>query len=194
MVRKLIEKIKVPNNSEMEACKRILSNTHIQNVVNVVAYLSFQVTKISPNTQIENKKKRRLSEVRTGQIQGIGHGSGRWKSERCDGVSGHVIGGYGGGGCGGDPDLPYNNRNGVHIQEIYRDFSSADWDVLQGNSQSYVRRQRSCERAGGGCSNDGAYGGRGSGKLQHISDTYTVWYDSVPGGCVRGGIGAHNGA
>ena len=33
----MLEKIKVPNNSEMDACKRILSNTHGQNFVNAVA-------------------------------------------------------------------------------------------------------------------------------------------------------------
>ena len=66
MVRNIPEKIKVPNNSEMDACKRILLNTHGKNFVNAVAYLSGQVTTIFPNSQIKNKNKRRLSEVRNG--------------------------------------------------------------------------------------------------------------------------------
>ena len=38
---------------------------HGHSFVNAVAYFSGQVTKIYPNAKIENKKKRRLSEVRT---------------------------------------------------------------------------------------------------------------------------------
>ena len=50
----------------MNACKHIFSNTHVQNFVNAVAYLSVHITKIFPNAQIKNKKKRMLSVVKTG--------------------------------------------------------------------------------------------------------------------------------
>ena len=40
MVRKMLEKIQVSNNSEMDACKRICSNTHAGDFVAAVAYLS----------------------------------------------------------------------------------------------------------------------------------------------------------
>ena len=66
MVRNTIEKIKVPNNLKMDACKRILLNTHGHNFFKAVTYLSSQVTQIFPNAQIENKKKLQLLEVMTG--------------------------------------------------------------------------------------------------------------------------------
>ena len=44
MLIKMIEKIKVPNNSEMNAFRSIFLNTHGQNFVNAMAYLSGQVT------------------------------------------------------------------------------------------------------------------------------------------------------
>ena len=37
MVRKMLEKMKVPNNLEMNACKRICLNTHGENFSNAVA-------------------------------------------------------------------------------------------------------------------------------------------------------------
>ena len=52
MVRKMLENVKLPNNLEMEACNRILLNTHGHNFANAVAYLYGQVTKIFPNAQI----------------------------------------------------------------------------------------------------------------------------------------------
>ena len=63
----ILEKIKVPYNSEMEDFKRIFLNTNGHNVFNVVAYLSGQVKKIFLNAKIENKKKLRLSKVITGR-------------------------------------------------------------------------------------------------------------------------------
>ena len=56
MVIKFLEKIKVPNNSEVGACKRIFSNRHGQNFFNSVAYLSCHVTKIFQKVQVKNKK------------------------------------------------------------------------------------------------------------------------------------------
>ena len=76
-----------------------------------MAYLSRQVTEIFPNLQIQNKKKRRLSEVRTGIGQGRGRYHVNWKSNRRDGGSGR-----GGVGRGGNKDCPYINWNGVDIQ------------------------------------------------------------------------------
>ena len=52
MVRKMLEKIKVPNNSGMDACKRIFLNTHGQIFFNAVAYLSGQVIEIFPNEKL----------------------------------------------------------------------------------------------------------------------------------------------
>ena len=63
MVRKMLEKIQVSNNSEMDACKRICSNTHGHDFVAAVAYLSGQVTELFPSAQLESKKKRRVSEM-----------------------------------------------------------------------------------------------------------------------------------
>ena len=63
----MLENFRVPNNSEMGACKRICSNMHGQNFFNEVAYLSGQVTKIFQNAKIENKNKCRLLEARKGQ-------------------------------------------------------------------------------------------------------------------------------
>ena len=76
MVRKMLENMKVPNNPKIDDCKCIFSNTHGQIFFNAVAYLSVQVTQIFPNAKIENKKKRQLSDVRTGQGGGRGHGHG----------------------------------------------------------------------------------------------------------------------
>ena len=84
----MLEKIKVPTNLEMEACKRILSNTHGKNFVNAVAYLSSQVAEIFLNAQIENKKKLQLSMVRYEQRQGRRRGRGCWKSDRRAGCGG----------------------------------------------------------------------------------------------------------
>ena len=84
MVRNMLEKIEVPNNSEMDACKCIFSNTNGYNFINAVAYLSSQVTEMLPNVKVKNKKKHRLLKVRTGQGRGIGRGHGRWKSDRRD--------------------------------------------------------------------------------------------------------------
>ena len=55
-LKKIIEKIIVPNNLWMKACKRIFLNMHGQIFVNTVAYMSGQVTKIFLNAHIENKK------------------------------------------------------------------------------------------------------------------------------------------
>ena len=55
MVRNMLENIKVTNNLEIDAYKRIFLNTHGKNSVNAVAYLSVQVTEIFSNEQIENK-------------------------------------------------------------------------------------------------------------------------------------------
>ena len=62
MVRKMMEKMNVPNNAQMEACKRICSSNHGTDFVGAVAYLSSQLTEIFPTTQLESKKlyKRRL--------------------------------------------------------------------------------------------------------------------------------------
>ena len=122
----MLEKIKVPTNLEMEACKRILSNTHGKNFVNAVAYLSSQVAEIFLNAQIENKTKLRLSELRTALGQGRGCGRGFWQSDRRERGCGR-----GGGGCGVYPDRPYNTWEVVDIQYISRDFRSANWDALQ---------------------------------------------------------------
>ena len=76
MVRNMLEKINVPNKSEMDACKRVCSISQGRNFVNSVAYLSDQATKVFPNAKIENKKKRRLSEARTLRGRGKGHDHG----------------------------------------------------------------------------------------------------------------------
>ena len=72
----MLEKIKLTNNLEMDPCKCILLSMHGHNFVNAVDYLSGQVTEIFPKAQVKNKKKCRLSEVRTrqGQERGIGRG------------------------------------------------------------------------------------------------------------------------
>ena len=56
MVRNMLEKVQVSNNSDMDACRRIFSNSHGDNFIAAVSYLSTQVTEIFPNTQIEAKK------------------------------------------------------------------------------------------------------------------------------------------
>ena len=109
----ILEKIKVPYNSEMEDCKRIFLNTNGHNVFNVVAYLSGQVKKIFLNAKIENKKKRRILEVRTGQI--LGRGRGICKSNILNGGSGCGRGGHSERGRGNDMDHPFNTWNGVDI-------------------------------------------------------------------------------
>ena len=64
MVRKMLEKVQVSNNGQIEACKHICSSTHGANFVDAVASISAQVTEISPNSQLEGKKacKRCISE------------------------------------------------------------------------------------------------------------------------------------
>ena len=63
MVRKILEKMNVPNNAQMEACKWICSSNHGTDFVGAVSYLSAQVTEIFPTAQLESKKsyKRRIS-------------------------------------------------------------------------------------------------------------------------------------
>ena len=39
MVRKMLEKVQVSNNGQIEACKRICSSTHGANFVEAVAYM-----------------------------------------------------------------------------------------------------------------------------------------------------------
>ena len=51
MVRKMLEKVQVLKNGQIEACKRICSSTHGDNFVEAVAYMSSQVTDILPNNQ-----------------------------------------------------------------------------------------------------------------------------------------------
>ena len=62
MVRKMLEKMNVPKNAQMEACKPICSSNHGTDIVGTVAYLSAQVTEIFPMDQLESKKsyKRRI--------------------------------------------------------------------------------------------------------------------------------------
>ena len=184
MVRNMIKKMKVPKNLEMDACKKFFSNTHKQIFFNAVAYLSGQVTEIFTNTQLENKKKRRLSEVRTKQRRGTGHGCGNCQSNRRNGGSGR-----GSGGRGGDTNFPYNTWNYAGIQGIYRDFSSANWDAFKGYGQAYTNRQRRCGRAGVACGNDGTRGGRGSGGGCQVSEADTDWYKPSHGGGDHGGRG-----
>ena len=64
MVRKMLEKVQVSNNRQIEACTHICSSTHGAKFVDAVAYMSAQVTEISPNAQLEGKKacKRCISE------------------------------------------------------------------------------------------------------------------------------------
>ena len=44
MVRKMLEKVQVSNNRQIEACKRICSSNHGANFVEAVAYMSSHVT------------------------------------------------------------------------------------------------------------------------------------------------------
>ena len=62
MVRKMLEKMNVPNNAQMEVCKRICSSNQGTDFVGVVANLSAQVKEIFPKAQLESKKsyKRRI--------------------------------------------------------------------------------------------------------------------------------------
>ena len=93
----------MPNNPEMDSCKRICLNIHGKNFVNAVAYLSINVTEIFTNAQIENNKKNQLSEVRNGRGRGRGLGNGNWKTDQHDGCGGHGRGGRSGEGYGGNP-------------------------------------------------------------------------------------------
>ena len=123
MVCKMLEKIQVPNNSEMDACKRICSNTHAGDFVAAVAYLSGQVTELFPNAQLENKsKKRRVSEVAGGRGRGCGnksHGRGRFQR------GGHGSG-RGGRGNGSTPERDFDMFHGINIRDVTRDFSGAE--------------------------------------------------------------------
>ena len=59
----------------------------------------------------------------------------------------------------------------VLISEIFfRDFSSANFDALQVDGQSYVSRQRIRENYGGRCGNNGVCGvhSRGGGRYQKL--------------------------
>ena len=60
MVRKILEKMNVPNNAQMEACKRICSSNHGTDFVGVVAYLLAQVTEILPTAYLESKTSYKL--------------------------------------------------------------------------------------------------------------------------------------
>ena len=153
----------------MDACKLICYNMRGQNFVNAVAYLSVHITKIFPNAQIKNKKKRMLSVVKTGWSQGRGLGHGLWGSYRHVGYGGSGSGGSGWLGSGGDLDCPCDTWNGVDIRDIYWDFSSADWGPLQGGGQEYGSCQCSRVRSGGGRSNQGTFGGRDHGGGRQIS-------------------------
>ena len=64
-------------------------------------------------------------------------------------------------GHDGSGSRSHNTWNGVDIQHIMSglDFSSADWDTHQRDSRSYANHQRSCGKAGGGHSSDGAHRG-----------------------------------
>ena len=118
MVRKMIEKIQVPNNGQMESCKRICSSMHGTSFVDAVTYLSAQVTEIFPYAQLEGKKtfKRRISELHTERGQGRGRGHGRFSRGGGGGGRGGR-GGRGGVACDehDDPAVPYNTFNGVDI-------------------------------------------------------------------------------
>ena len=76
MVRKILEKMNVPNNAQLEACKHICSSNHGTDFVGTVAYLSEQVTKIFPTAHLESKKsyKCRISEIRLNRGRGRGWG------------------------------------------------------------------------------------------------------------------------
>ena len=143
----------------MYACKHIFSNMHGHNFANAVAYLYVQVTKICPNVQIKNEKKRRLSKMSTKRRWGKSCGCGLWKSYRYDGGDGRVIGVWCGRGHCGDPDNPYNTCNNFDIRDIYQDFSSADLYYIQVYGWAYFRFQRIRAKAGGRHCNDGAFGG-----------------------------------
>jgi hypothetical protein len=83
MVHKMLEKVQVSNNGQVEACKRICSSNHGSNFVDAVTYMSAQVTEIFPNAQLEGKKayKRRISELGTDRGRGRGRGRGRFNRD-----------------------------------------------------------------------------------------------------------------
>ena len=167
MVKKMLEKISVSNNAQMEACKRICSSTHGGNFVNAVAYLSGQVTELFPNAQLDgNKRKRRVSEARGGGRGGRG-GRGRGRFQR-GGRGGRGGRGYRGGGHN-DPERPYNTFHNISIRDPTREFTAAEWESLQGDGRAYVTRmRRQAPRGGRGRSDDG---GRGRGRGVSETDT-----------------------
>jgi hypothetical protein len=192
MVRKLLEKMNVPNNSEMDACKRICSNTHGNDFVAAVAYLSGQVTELFPNAQLDNKKKRKVSEVNGGRGRGRGgggRGRGRGRFQR----GGH---GAGRGGRGSDPERDFTTFHGINIQDVTRDFTSTEWDDLKADGRAYINRLRNRDRpanrgGGRGRGNDDARG-RGRGGRQ-VAEAATERAEQEPAGG-RGGRGAQNGS
>ena len=157
MVRKMLEKMNVPKNAQMEACKPICSSNHGTDIVGTVAYLSAQVTEIFPMDQLESKKsyKRRISEIRSGR--GGGRGRGRGKFQQGGGQGGRD--GRGGSGGHNDPAVLYNTFNGVDIRDHTRDFSTEDWDNLGYDGRAYVTRF--CSGRSGG--QDDNHGGRNTG-------------------------------
>ena len=162
MVCKMIEKIQVPNNGQMEACKRICSSMHGTSFVDAVTYLSAQVTEIFPSAQLEGKKtfKRRILELDTGRGQGRGRGRGRFSRGGGGGRGGR--GGRGRGARGGhdDPPTPYNTFNGVNIRDPTREINDAEWEALGWDGRAYVTRVRTRRRGAGA----GRGGGRGRGR------------------------------
>ena len=178
----------------MDTLPNFFSNKHGHYFVNAEAYFYSQVTEIFENAKIKNKKKRRIPEVITTPWQSRGHGRGLWQSDRCNGGNGHGIVGCGGRGCVGGPDRPYNTWNGVDIWEISSDFGSANWDDLQGGSQSYVSHQHILIKAVGGRGKYGTCEGHGHGEGRHIPETDADWSDYVHVGCGHRGRVKQNGA
>jgi hypothetical protein len=190
MVRKMLEKIQVSNNSEMDACKRICSNTHAGDFVAAVAYLSGQVTELFPNAQLENKsKKRRVSEVTGGRGQGRGgRGRGRGRFQR------------GGAGRGGRGNRSGSERNfdtfhEINIRDPTRSFTDAEWDGLQADGRAYVNRLRNRGRPQGrgerGRGNDPA---RGRGRGGRQAAEAAVERNEPEQDAANTGRGARNGA
>ena len=105
----------------MDACRRIFSNSHGDNFIAAVSYLSTQVTEIFPNAQIEAKKnfKRKILEMNQ-QSGGSGHGglSGRGRFKR-----GRVCGGR---GNQGDQAANFDTFNEVNMRNITRDYINGD--------------------------------------------------------------------
>jgi hypothetical protein len=160
-VGKLLKGIQ-SSDTELLACKAVISQNYPRNFTGACAYFSQEVGRLHGGAQLENRKyrKRRVSEVSSFRGRGRGRGRGRFGS-RDGGRSGR----------GGRGDNSGGNRNctvinGVDVTNPTRSFTDQEWQSLQYNGgRAYVMqaRERMNSRGGGRGRDGGRDAGRGRG-------------------------------